>query len=91
MSKKDDKDKEVKQLTLPGPMRMVWGALAAYYLRDIINPAFTMIAFMFLMMIPVIISDLFYPEEDAKTKAQSIRKALAEELKASPNENQLDS
>ncbi|MCF7969621.1 MAG: hypothetical protein K9L22_00455 [Methylococcaceae bacterium] len=59
MSKTKDKTKNV---LLPGPMRMVWGALAAYYLKDIIHPAFTLIAVMILLMIPVLIANMFFPE-----------------------------
>lgn|GEM_PF-3129432 len=51
-----------KNVLLPGPMRMVWGALAAYWLRDIIHPAFTLIAVMILLMIPVLIANMFFPE-----------------------------
>jgi len=57
------KDKaKAKNVLLPGPMRMVWGALAAYWLRDIIHPAFTLIAVMILLMIPVLIANMFFPE-----------------------------
>jgi len=48
---------------LPGPMRMVWGALAAYWLRDIIHPAFTLIAVMILCVIPVLIANKLFPEK----------------------------
>lgn len=63
MSKDKSADvKSAKVVTLPGPMRMVWGALAAYWLRDIIHPAFTIIALMILLMIPVLIADRLFPE-----------------------------
>ncbi len=63
MSKTKTKDKaKSKNVVLPGPMRMVWGALAAYWLRDIIHPAFTLIAVMILLMIPVLIANMFFPE-----------------------------
>ncbi len=65
MSKKDKKKKKKTEavVKLPGPMRMIWGALAAYYLRDVIHPAFTFIAVMFLMMLPVLIADKLFPGE----------------------------
>ncbi len=53
---------KTKNVVLPGPVRMVWGALAAYCLRDIIHPAFTLIAVMILLMIPVLIANMFFPE-----------------------------
>lgn len=67
MSKAKTKDKtkvtaKTKNVVLPSPMRMVWGALAAYCLRDIIHPAFTLIALMILLMIPVLIANMFFPE-----------------------------
>ena len=63
MSKDKSADvKSTKIVKLPGPMRMVWGALAAYWLRDIIHPAFTIIALMILLMIPVLIADQLFPE-----------------------------
>jgi len=52
-----------KAVRLPGPMRMVWGALAAYWLRDIIHPGFTFIAMMILLMIPVLIANTLFPEK----------------------------
>lgn len=61
MSKKEKKtEAEVK---LPGPMRLIWGALAAYYLRDIIHPAFTFITMMILMMLPVLIANKLFPDK----------------------------
>ena len=68
MSKKDKKKKKKTEaiVKLPGPMRMIWGALAAYYLRDVIHPAFTFIAVMFLMMLPVLIADKLFPGEKEK-------------------------
>lgn len=42
---------------------MVWGALAAYWLRDIIHPAFTLIAVMILLMIPVLIANMLFPDK----------------------------
>jgi len=64
LSKKVKKKKTEAEIKLPGPMRMVWGALAAYYLRDIIHPAFTFIAVMILMMLPVLIANKLFPGKD---------------------------
>ncbi len=55
--------KKSKKVVLPRPMRMVWGALAAYWLRDIIHPAFTLIAVMILFIIPVLIANNIFPEK----------------------------
>jgi len=57
------KQKKSEITILPGSMRMVWGALAAYWLRDIIHPAFTLIAVMILFIIPVLIANKLFPEK----------------------------
>jgi len=46
---------------MPTPMRMVWGSLVAYWLAGIINPAFVAIAVMIALLIPVLISEYFFP------------------------------
>jgi len=69
LSKKEKKKKKKKteaEVKLPGPMRIILGALAAYYLRDIIHPAFTFIAVMILMMLPVLIADKLFPSKKVK-------------------------
>jgi len=67
LSKKKGKKKEQEQVQefvpLPSPLRILCGAMASYYLRDIINPAFSFIAIMILLMIPVIIADKLMPRK----------------------------
>ena len=63
MSKKDKKKKTEAEVKLPELMCLIWGALAAYYLRDIIHPAFTFIAMMILMMLPVLIANKLFPDK----------------------------
>lgn len=47
----------MKLIKLPGPMRIIWGSLGCYWLKDIINPGFLAIAIMLLLFIPVLIME----------------------------------
>lgn len=60
-------------ISMPRPMRWVWGSLGAYWLADMINPGFFSIAIMALLMIPVLIMDLYYPpqEEEASNSVEN--------------------
>ncbi len=50
----------MKEIKIPGPMRMIWGSLAAYWLAHTLNAGFNAVAIMLLMMIPVVIVDLYF-------------------------------
>jgi len=63
LSKKEEIEKPADEIELPSPLRILCGAFASYWLRDIINPAFTFIAIMILLMIPVIIADKLVPKK----------------------------
>jgi len=87
--KKNKKKAKEKSVVLPGPMRMVWGALAAYWLRDIIHPAFTLIAVMILLMIPVLIANIFFPERKlvAVEEPEPVAEPLVGEIETEPVED----
>ncbi|MGZ4976634.1 MAG: hypothetical protein ACXV8O_05720 [Methylobacter sp.] len=53
----------MKIVKMPGPMRMVWGSLVAYWLSGIINPAFVAIAVMIILFIPILIVDPYFPSQ----------------------------
>jgi len=53
----------VKVVKMPGPMRMVWGSVIAYWLAGIVNPAFIAIAVMIALFIPILIADPFFPSQ----------------------------
>lgn len=55
-------------ISMPRPMRWIWGSLGAYWLADIINPGFFSVAIMALLMIPVLVLDLYYPPEAEASK-----------------------
>lgn len=50
-------------ISMPRPMRWIWGSLGAYWLADMINPGFFSIALMALLMVPVLILDMYFPPE----------------------------
>jgi len=51
----------LKIVKMPRPMRMVWGSLMAYWLSDIINPAFVAIAVLIVLYIPILVIDPYFP------------------------------
>lgn len=53
--------KSMKIIKIPGPMRMVWGSLVAYWLAGIMNPAFVAIAVMIALFIPITLIVPYYP------------------------------
>ncbi|MDP2902950.1 MAG: hypothetical protein Q8N96_07540 [Methylovulum sp.] len=59
------KTKKIKTVNLnaPGPMRILCGSAAAYWLSGIINPAFVAIAVMILLFFPVFFLDFLFPEQ----------------------------
>lgn len=63
-------------ISMPRPMRWVWGSLGAYWLADMINPGFFSIAIMALLMIPVLILDLYYPPQ-AEAEVNSAEHEIA--------------
>ncbi|GAB4256818.1 MAG: hypothetical protein Kow0065_05770 [Methylomicrobium sp.] len=44
----------MQEVKMPGPMRLVWGCLACYWLADIVNRGFYTSAVILLLMIPVL-------------------------------------
>ncbi len=60
----------MKTVKVPGPMRMVWGSLVAYWLSGVINPAFVAIAVMIALFIPVLIADPYFPTQPDDFPAQ---------------------
>ncbi|MEE9354711.1 MAG: hypothetical protein V3U75_03895 [Methylococcaceae bacterium] len=47
----------MKLIKLPGPGRMVWGAVGAYWLSHMIHPLFVFIAVIILLIIPILVVD----------------------------------
>lgn len=55
---------KVKQVNLkaPGPLRILCGSAAAYWLSGIINPGFIAVAVMVLLFFPVFFLDFLFPQ-----------------------------
>jgi hypothetical protein len=67
----------MKKIKLPNPMVMVCAGLGAFGIADIINPCFNSIGVMILLLIPVVVFDLLYPQQemqlvDANSRENSI-------------------
>lgn len=65
----------MKKTKLPRPTRMIYAALAAFWIAGIIHPGFNPIAVMLLLFIPVLIIEIMYPQPDLESlveKAQNL-------------------
>jgi hypothetical protein len=73
---------KVKQVNLkaPGPIRILCGSVAAYWLSGIINPGFVAIAVMLLLFFPVFFLDFLFPQPPSKPlEAQNETEEIIEE------------
>ncbi len=55
----------MKKIKLPHPMKLAIAGLGAFLIADIINPGFHSVAVILILFIPILLIDLFYPQEDA--------------------------
>ncbi|TAL51907.1 MAG: hypothetical protein EPN89_02625 [Methylovulum sp.] len=60
-----------KKFKGPGPIRILCGSAAAYWLSGIINPAFVAVAVMILLFFPVFFVDFLFPEEPSLPAADN--------------------
>lgn len=44
---------------IPGPMRVVWGSIGAWWVGQLLNPGFFSIAILMLTLMPVLIFELY--------------------------------
>ncbi len=47
---------------IPGPMRVIWGSIGAWWVGQQINPGFFSIALLMLCLIPVLVFELYFYE-----------------------------
>ncbi|WP_198246824.1 hypothetical protein [methane-oxidizing endosymbiont of Gigantopelta aegis] len=62
------------QAYIPGPMRVIWGSMGAWWVGHILNPGFFSIAVLMAFWIPVLFVELYYHlplSKGAKTEALS--------------------
>jgi len=60
------------QAYIPGPMRVIWGSMGAWWVGHILNPGFFSIAVLMAFWIPVLFVELYYHlplSKAAKTEA----------------------
>ena len=50
----------METIKIPGPMRMIWGSLGAWWLAYFLNPAFNAITIMLIFMIPVVVMEIYF-------------------------------
>ncbi len=43
---------------------MIFGSMGAFWLADIVNPGFNPVGIMILLLIPVLVIDLLYPQRE---------------------------
>lgn len=80
----------MKKIKLPNSITLIFGSLGAFWLANIINPGFNPIGIMILMLIPVLIIDLLYPQPELKQLLEKMHeksKETAEEK--APAESEL--
>ncbi len=54
----------MKKIKLPNPTIMICGSLGAFWIADIVNPGFNPVGVMILLLIPVLIFEILYPQPE---------------------------
>lgn len=49
----------METIKIPGPMRLVWGSLGAWWLAYILNPGFHSISVLLLFLVPVVVKEIY--------------------------------
>jgi hypothetical protein len=62
----------MKKITLPNPVIMIFGGLAAFWVADIIHPGFNPIGVMILLLIPLLIVEILFPKEGLKEQIEQM-------------------
>ncbi len=45
---------------IPGPMRVIWGSIGAWWVGQLLNPGFFSVAILMLCLIPVLVFELYF-------------------------------
>ena len=54
----------MKKIKLPNPIIMIFGSIGAFWIADIVNPGFNPVGVMILLLIPVLIVEILYPQPE---------------------------
>jgi hypothetical protein len=47
---------------IPGPMRIIWGSIGAWWVGQLLNPGFFSVAILMACLIPIVIFELYFYE-----------------------------
>ena len=73
----------MKKIKLPHPMKLAIASISAFWIANIIHSAFNPIGVMVLLLIPILVFDLFYPQQDKLIKqVYDHKNAMLEAAKA---------
>ena len=70
----------MKKIKLPNPTIMIFGSIGAFWLADKVNPGFNPVGILILLLIPVLIIDLLYPQPELKQLVEQAYPATAKKL-----------
>ena len=54
----------MKKIKLPNPTIMIFGSMGAFWIADIVHPGFNPVGVMILLLIPVLIFEILYPQSE---------------------------
>ena len=54
----------MKKIKPPNPTIMIFGSMGAFWIADIVNPGFNPVGMMILLLIPVLIFEMLYPQSE---------------------------
>ncbi len=69
----------MNKIKLPNPVVIFLAAIAAFWIADIMNPGFNPIGVMILMLIPVIIVEILYPQPALESLIEQEQHKLAQQ------------
>ena len=80
--KHDKQDKKVALVKMPSFSTMLFGAIAAYWLSTIMNPAFVAIGVLVILLIPIVSVDNIFARQFAKAYQRPESQETEQENKA---------
>ncbi len=72
---------------IPGPMRVIWGSIGAWWVGHLLNPGFISIAILMLCLFPVLVFELYFYEPKKVTVGRNTASENDNEPEQSNAEN----
>ena len=69
----------MKKIKLPNPTIMIFGSMGAFWIADIVNPGFNPVGVMILLLIPVLIFEILYPQSELDQLIEQVQPVPIEE------------